>query len=104
MNLTLTSQQLLSLYVVLDRAKGSCDFKLFDTIDEINSQIETKILDSLTLVEGENSKNLFAVWQKKESKKIQELESELNDLKLANDALKNSPNKIGILGRKKNKF
>jgi len=77
---------------------------MLDTIEEINSQIEKKILDTLSVVEDANSKNLFTVWQKKESEKIQELESELNDLKMANDALKNSPNKLGILGRKKNKF
>jgi len=104
MNLTLTARQLLSLYVILDRAKDTLDSEYFDSIEEISSHLETKILDSLSMVEGANSQKMFATWQKKESEKIQELETELNYLRNSGEVLKNKPpSNPGIL-RKKNKF
>jgi hypothetical protein len=104
MNLTLTAKQLLSLYMILDRAKDNFDSENLDTIEEISSQLETKILDSLSMVEGANNQKMFASWQKKESEKIQGLETELNYLRNSGDVLRNKPpSNPGIL-RKKNKF
>ena len=99
MYLTLTAQELLSLYSILDRAKESCDFKHHEVIESITSQVESKILSCLNNVNAENSKKIFQTWQKKESEKIQSLEAELNNMKLANQISDNTR----IL-KKKNKF
>lgn len=99
MHLSLTAQELLSLYIILDRAKDSCGFKQHDVIESINSQVESKILSCLDNVNAENNKKIFQSWQKKEFEKIQGLEDELNNIK--------STNQLSTSARvfeKKNKF
>ena len=99
MYLTLTAQQILVLHSVLNQVKNSFNISYPDLVNDISDQVEKKILDALGIVEGANSQKMFDAWQKKETEKIHELESELNDLKLTNNLANNKH-----VFKKKNKF
>ena len=103
MNVTLTPKQLLCLHDVLTAASydGSKDY---DTLDELKLQISNRILEVLSSQNDLSAQKAFSVWEKGESKKISELESNLDSVKLQMNDLKNKPpSSPGIL-RKKNKF
>jgi len=101
MNVTLTPKQLLCLYSVLN---GGNDTD-YETQDELKLQISNKILEALTSQNVLSAQKSFSVWEKGESKKILELENNLDDLKLQMNSLKNKPpSNPGILKKKNNKF